>query len=267
MYRRPHYAVLLVYILINVLPINAKPVNSCKDSGLYFSLNFGPSIPLGYFKSTDYLGYGGYAMSGYGGNLAIEHPTIKPGWFGLCFNAGYYVNQFNLPSFETTMHFYLTEYHFIKYVLNRASPYKEIPILAGVFAEYSYSNFSLELKGLVGIGIIETPKISNTDSIGLNTFPIITYPPAMNFLQVQQGIEDYHQSSVIIFIYSISAEARYNLSRKFAIACNVFYMCNLLGKPANNNNFANAPLSELQAVLGLVYHLWFSLWQWASSGF
>ncbi len=251
MFRRRAYTFIWVFIIfIHVLPTNAKSMPPYKDSGLYVSIATGISIPLGYFKSTNYLGYGGYAMNGYGGNLAIEHP-IYPGWLGLFFNAGYYVNPFNLSAYEIAMHPYLTEYPYIRYYLyGGASPYKEVPLLGGVFFQYSYCKIFVDLKGMIGINLISYPVVNGTDSIGSH-IPIIAppLPSALNFLSINSGTGN---SFCPYIAYALDATVGYRINKRLELSLNSLYMDDFLGINHSGSNLI--PLSQLYVEMGLVYH-------------
>ena len=239
------YISLFSFYIFLFTSVNAQSINIRKDSVLYISLNGGSSIPIGYFKSPTYLGYGGYAMNGYGGKIEIEHP-LKLGWFGLAFGTGYYVNSFNLSSYKNVVNPYWQPYSFIYY---RATPYKEIPILAGIFFEKQIKRFTFEFKSMAGINIIIPPYV-NTLQTNITYDPIIVVPGAAYFME--------HTKPDIIFTYYLSGSIRYSLMKHISVQGNVGYLNNFLGKPdlsfPSKYWHINIPLSQLHLEIGVVYH-------------
>lgn len=226
--------------------VYGKSITGRKDSGLYISLNGGSCMPLGYFKSSIYTGEGGYAMNGYGGNITIEHP-LKPGWLGLAFESGYYVNQFNLSPYKNMMYSYLDNYPFMQYTFLGATPYKQVTILGGIFFEKRLRKFTLELKAQAGVDILTTPNVNTIEIIGASDEPVIFLPGASLFINTPQ--------TSTFLVYDAEISVRYALMKHVSVRVNAGYLSRILNTAGKNTEYAeDPPLSQLHLEVGLAYH-------------
>lgn len=241
------YIDFFILFIFHFHSVNAKSISGRKDSGLYISLNGGSCMPIGNFKSSTYTGEGGYAMNGYGGDITLEHP-LKPGWLGLAFESGYYVNQFNLSPYKTILYSYLDNYPFMHYTFLGATPYQQVTILGGIFFEKTFKKFTLELKGQAGVDVLTTPNVDATEIIGNFDFEWIILPGGSLFINAPQ--------TNAVFIYNAGISARYALTKHISVRVNADYLnrfLNTVGEPSEY--YENMPLSQLHLEVGLAYHL------------
>jgi|SRR6185437_3580482 len=235
-----HYKITILLLLFSFSAFAQK--DSIRKQGYYISLNGGVSLPAGDFKSTTYLGLGGYALNGYGGTVQLEK-VFKPGFLGIAFEASYYVNQFNLPAFENAMTPYIDKYPFIHYTFSGASPYKQTPLLIGVFSEGYFHKFTLQFKLNVGLDILTLPYVNNQVTVGFSSFPIIVYPTTMNLL--------YASPPSVNFAYSTEISLRYSFTKSISIRAKDYFLSMLRNTP----DYFPTPFFQMHLELGVVYKL------------
>ncbi len=226
--------------------VDEKSVSIRKDSGLYIYLNGGSSIPMGYFKSPTYLGLGGYANNGYGGNIGLENP-FKSGWIGLTFEMGYYVYPLNLSAYKNIMNPYLLPFSYAYY---GATPYKETPILLGIFFEKIFNRFTFEFKSMAGFETISVSHVNAVDTshVGCTCDPHFV-PGSLQFME-NNPISQI--KTIYTFIYSFEISIRYTLMNHLSIRGNAGYLNNIINKPILSE--WDVPVSQLHFGIGMAYH-------------
>ncbi len=237
------YVILFQFSLTNTMAIcNSRDSGSIrKDSGIYIAFNYLASIPLGYFRSTIYSG--AFAMNGNGLNIEIEHP-VKPGWLGLTFESGYYINPFNFNALNTEFNS-IPQLGVPEYTLSNASPYKEIPILAGTFLKTRYKKFSFQFMSMVGIDITY---IASIYAIQPRTKNILILEPLNNTLLSQPLI-------IPFFSYNLEGSIQYPIDKYISVYINIGYFNDFnFYYDYFSNYYYYFPLSQLHIGIGMSYH-------------
>jgi hypothetical protein len=139
----------------------------------YSSINFGFANPVGSFASSFGNGYGGYALSGIGYNLAIAAP-ISHSNFGIAFMFGSYTNEYDLNNYVN----YLSNsnpypngvaYGSVSGGINNI--YSESSILGGLYVTYPIGRLSIDGRFMVGALLNSLPEqaYGKIDSAGNQT--------------------------------------------------------------------------------------------------
>ncbi|HXB11288.1 MAG TPA: hypothetical protein VNZ45_04835 [Bacteroidia bacterium] len=191
---------------------------------------------MGNFIIPIYSGQGGFAKNGYAENIEIEHP-LKPGWLGVAFEEGYYINPFSLYQFQQELYPYSSAY--TNYT---ATPYEEIPVLVGIFVETTIKKFTFEFKGVAGMVLVTPPYINATIKPGSRVDEL---PQAVVFSTA-------NHKSYSFLAYSFGHSVSYQYTKHLSVHGNLAYF----------NDFSNAsgcssvlPLSQLHLEIGLAYHI------------
>ncbi|HTB07855.1 MAG TPA: hypothetical protein VK806_12955 [Bacteroidia bacterium] len=190
--------------------------DASKYPGSFLSINAGAGLPIGNFKSTSYLGMGGYALNGWQCSVALTR-YLSHRRLGYIFRFLYNMNNFNEYAYNQT----LQSHGDMPVSYGWSNSYKAKSLLIGMVYSIPVNKLSITASLLAGPSYITLPDYvtpqynANGPSDPLPLFIFQSYSPNATSISTNVGI-----------MFNGGIAARYSFNDNVSISLSIDYLYN-----------------------------------------